>query len=106
MDSIPKGSMGGEGFEGVVTVSQWTRAPDGETYLYFWARKWVIVTDKLIGKMIGATEFRSSEKWSLLGYGAATDPVVFFPGCQVKGWMRSNGPPETRPTTSAVCVIS
>lgn len=88
MKKLDGTEMGGESFAGVITLVNWTLMPNGQTYLYLWARKWVVMTDDVIGRFINAPKFRSSERWSLVGYGDGPDPKVFIPGCQVKGWAR------------------
>ena len=68
---------------GVITVLNWTLAPDGRRYLYFWARRWQVITDA----DIPVEHFRSSEKWQLIAVGAKGEVLALFPGCQVKAWI-------------------
>ena len=74
---------------GVVTVAEWTMAPDGARYRHFWSDKWRVVPDK----DMPVEGFKSSEKWTL--FGLRGDRVVLaVPGCQVKGWYRCHNPPK------------
>ena len=68
---------------GVITVLNWTMAPTGESFLYFWCAHWQIMTDKMIGD-----GFRSSERWQLLARDINGEILAVFPGCQVKGFIR------------------
>lgn len=79
---IPK--KGGVLTAGIVSLTAWTMAPDGERYLHFWCDRWEIFTDK----MMPLPGFRSSEKWQLAAV-VGKDIVMFLPGCQVKAWMYS-----------------
>lgn len=73
----------------VITVVEWTCAPNGETYRYLWAAKWRIVTDKLLGE-----GFRSTEHWQLWGYDRDDKLKIIIPGCQVKGVVLGHPPIE------------
>lgn len=66
---------------GVITAANWTMAPDGETYMYFWCANWRVTTDKEFGD-----GFRSSERWQLLARDLGGTVLAVFPGCQVKGF--------------------
>lgn len=85
-------------FAGVVTLINWTMAPDGGTYLYFWCDRWVILTDKEVGRYLNLPGFRSGERWVLVGYSAGSDPnpKVILPGCQVKALVDCGSPPDVR----------
>ena len=39
------------GQAGIVTVDNWTMAPDGETYMYFWSVDWRVYTDRAFGEL-------------------------------------------------------
>ena len=75
---------------GLVTVMNWTMAPDGEKYLFFWASHWQIMTD--LDMPIDG--FRSSERWQLIALTSNSDVLAVFPGCQVKAWIRCETPPS------------
>jgi len=68
---------------GLITVINWTMAPDGNKYLFFWAARWQIVTDA----EIPVEGFRSSERWQLIAVSSDLDVLAVFPGCQVKAWI-------------------
>lgn len=78
-DSIP----------GLITVLNWTMAPDGEKYLFFWAARWQITTDS----EMPIENFRSSERWQLIAISPDSEVLAVFPGCQVKAWIRCKTPP-------------
>lgn len=80
---------------GVVTVENWTMAPNGETYLHFWAEKWVVETDKGFAAAMGLKDFRSSERWQLIGVRDG-EPALILPGCQVKGFYVCDLAPPNR----------
>ncbi len=75
---------------GIVTVSNWTMSPDGDTYLYFWCDNWFIATDK----MMPISGFRSTEKWTLIAMGKDKRVSMMFPGCQVKAFLACSSPPN------------
>lgn len=76
---------------GIVTVSNWTMAQDGETYLYFFAYRWVIVTDEAMP----VEKFRSSERWQMWALDEGGKIVVaVIPGCQVKAWVQTRSCPQ------------
>lgn len=76
---------------GVVTVNNWTMAPDGLRYSYFYCEHWEIVTDG----MMPVEKFRSAEHWQLA---AVVGNVVLMltPGCQVKAWLYCDSVPPHR----------
>ena len=74
---------------GLITVMNWTMAPDGERYLHFWASHWEIMTDA----NMPIEGFRSSERWQLIALASNSDVLAVFPGCQVKAWIRCETPP-------------
>ncbi len=75
----------------IVTSAQWLLAPDGNRYLYFYSRKWKVVTDKCMP----INGFRSTEKWSLVAYDRQDNVLAIIPGCQVKGILYADErPPE------------
>lgn len=74
---------------GLITVMNWTMAPDGHKYLCFWASRWQIVTDA----EVPVEHFRSSERWQLIAVTSASDVLAVFPGCQVKAWIRCEKSP-------------
>jgi len=76
---------------GLITVMNWTMAPDGRKYLYFWASRWQIITDA----EIPVENFRSSERWQLIAVASDSQVMAVFPGCQVKAWIRCDAPPST-----------
>jgi len=86
-----------ESTAGIITLSSWTMVPTGQTYLYLWAPRWIIVTDK----SWPIDGFHSSEHWQLLGLNAAGETVLVIPGCGVKGWCACPSPPP-----SATCFSS
>lgn len=75
---------------GLITVINWTMAPDGKKYLFFWAPRWQIVTDA----EIPVERFRSSERWQLIAVSSNSDVLAVFPGCQVKAWIYCETAPE------------
>ena len=79
----------GESVSGLISVINWTMAPDGHKYLYFWASRWQIITDA----EMPVKGFRSSERWQLIAVSSNSDVLAVFPGCQVKAWMRCEAPP-------------
>lgn len=87
MDEPEKRRYDMDNASGVVTVSDWIAAPNGEVYKQFWCACWDVVTDA----DFPTEKFRSSEKWQLF---AITDGRVkmVIPGCQVRGWMSTNVP--------------
>lgn len=76
---------------GLVTIVNWTMAPDGQKYLYFWSQRWQVITDS----DIPAQKFRSTERWQLIAVSHNADVLAVFPGCQVKAWIRCLNPPAT-----------
>lgn len=66
---------------GVITVVNWTMAPDGLRYLYFYCDRWEIITDA----MMPVKKFRSVEHWQLAAV-VGKEVLMLIPGCQVKGW--------------------
>ena len=87
---------------GIVTVSDWMMAPDGETYLSFWAPHWRVFDDKGAAANLGIGRLKSSDGWWVAGYNEhETEPVVVFPGCSVKGFTRSAVNPSKRAIYSA-----
>ena len=95
--SETKGLRQGLGFEptsvrsnGVITVGTWILAPDGRMYQYFWCQRWEVLTDQ----QLPVDGFRSSERWQLFAVSAEGKPVAVFPGCQVKGWLACEQPPN------------
>ena len=81
--------LGEEPLCGIITVANWTMAPTGETFLYFWAKCWVVITDK----MMPIDSFKSSEKWTLMAI-VDDKAVMLLPGCQVKGFMHAEQCPK------------
>lgn len=75
---------------GLITVMNWTMAPDGDKYLFFWASLWQIITDA----DMPVEHFRSSERWQLIALNSNSDVLAVFPGCQVKAWIRCETPPQ------------
>lgn len=69
---------------GFVTVSEWTYAPNGREYRYFYCSDWRVVIDK----DSPVENFRSSEKWQLYGY-VDNELAMVIPGCQVKAFIVS-----------------
>ena len=78
-----------ESVPGIITLVNWTMAPDGHKYLFFWAPRWQVTTDR----EIPIENFHSSERWQLIAVGANSDVLAVFPGCQVKAWIRCSDPP-------------
>ena len=75
---------------GLVTVQNWTMAPDGEKYLFFWAEHWQLMTDA----DVPVEGFRSSERWQMIAIDEKKEILAIFPGCQVKAWLRCKAPPQ------------
>ena len=73
---------------GLISVLNWTMAPDGRRYLYFWARRWQVITDA----QIPVEHFHSSERWQMVAVSSNSDVLAVFPGCQVKAWFRCEAP--------------
>jgi len=78
-----------ESLPGVIPVVNWTMAPDGHKYLYFWARRWQVITDD----EIPVEHFRSSERWQMIAVSSGSDVLAVFPGCQVKAWIKCDSAP-------------
>ena len=74
---------------GVISVVNWTMAPDGQRYMFFWSPRWQVITDD----QIPINNFRSSERWQLVAVTQTSEVLAVFPGCQVKAWIRCNVPP-------------
>ncbi len=82
---------------GIVTVSNWTAAPDGETYLQFWAQRWRIFGDRDAGEAVGLERLKSADGFFLVGYdGESPDPAIIIPGCSFKGFARLEHPIDKR----------
>jgi hypothetical protein len=79
-----------ESYPGIVTVVNWTMAPDGGKYLFFWSARWQVLTDG----DIPVERFRSSERWQMAAISESGDVLAVFPGCQVKAWIQAAEPPE------------
>lgn len=75
---------------GLITVLNWTMAPDGDKYLFFWAPQWQIITDA----DVPVERFRSSERWQLIAVSSRSEVLAIFPGCQVKAWIHCETPPQ------------
>lgn len=75
---------------GIITLVNWTLAPNGARYLYMWSPSWEILTDK----MIPLDGFRSSEHWILVARIDGKIKVI-IPGCQIKAWIACDVPPNT-----------
>jgi len=75
---------------GLITLLNWIIMPDGDEYKYIWCSSWKIITDK----QFPLDNFRSSEKWQLLGL-RGKQVVCVIPGCQVAGWIMCKKPPIT-----------
>ena len=76
---------------GVVTLSTWLMAPDGQKYLYMFCRNWDILTDK----MFPIEGFHSTEKWQLIGKNKDGKAMAIIPGCQVKGFLACDKYPNS-----------
>lgn len=74
---------------GLVSVVNWTMAPDGHKYMFFWSRRWQVITDQ----EMPIPNFRSSERWQMIAVSPGSDVLAVFPGCQVKAWIRCDAPP-------------
>ena len=79
-----------ESIPGLITVINWTMAPDGNKYLFFWASRWQIITDA----EMPVEGFRSSERWQLIAISSNSEVLAVFPGCQIKAWIRCETSPE------------
>jgi hypothetical protein len=91
MKPIPVPPLGDALTSGIVSLSNWTMMPDGDTYLYVWCDRWEIITDG----QVPVENFRSAEKWQLLAV-AGGEVLAVVPGCQVKGWAFAARPPASR----------
>ncbi len=74
---------------GVITLINWTLAQDGHRYLFFWAKRWQIITDA----EIPVEHFHSSERWQLIAINKNGGVLAVFPGCQVKAWIKCDQSP-------------
>lgn len=74
---------------GIITLLNWTMAPDGRRYLFFWSKRWQIVTDA----EMPVSNFRSSERWQMVALAKNGEVLAVFPGCQVKAWLRRDQSP-------------
>ncbi len=74
---------------GIITLVNWTLAPDGDKYLFFWSSFWAVLTDS----DIPVDKFRSSERWQLAAISEVGEVIAIFPGCQVKAWIQCAEPP-------------
>jgi len=81
-------------FSGVLTLHNWTMMADGQVYQYVFASQWEIVPDKHVEERLSLGRFRSQEGFSVVGYGDGPDPLVWIPGCQVKGWAYCEQSPQ------------
>lgn len=77
---------------GVITMNNWTMAPDGETYLYFFSPRWKIVTDG----MWPLPNFRSAEKWQAIPANADGEALAILPGCGVKALLVCAAAPKIK----------
>lgn len=59
-----------ESLPGLISVVNWTMAPDGHRYMHLWAKRWQIITDE----EIPVSRFRSSERWQMIA--VSTDSEV------------------------------
>ncbi len=66
--------------KGVVTVTNWTRMPDGETYLYLYSDHWTILADEAIG-----------EDWMLAAW-RGEEIVALVPGKRVQAMVACEAP--------------
>ena len=74
---------------GIVKVADWQMVRNGQKHIYFWCRRWEVLTDA----DIPVDKFRSSERWTLAAVDADGRVLALFPGCQVKGWIALTTPP-------------
>lgn len=77
---------------GIITVNNWSLAPNNCRYLYFYCDRWEILSDK----MIPVEGFKSAEHWQLAAVNCTGDVIALFPGCQIKAWILCNKKPEKR----------
>lgn len=76
---------------GVVTVNNWTMAPNGVRHTHFYCDHWEIITDA----MMPVDKFRSAEHWQLAAV-VGDDVLMLIPGCEVKGWLFCKAVPPHR----------
>ena len=90
---------------GIVTLNGAMCIADGQWVSALFCRRWLVVTDAMVGLIMGVT-FRSAEKWSLVGlYEDAAEndrPVVaeiavIVPGCRVHAFARATSTPTSVP---------
>ena len=74
---------------GIVSLINWTMAPDGNKYLFFFSECWLVLTDA----DIPTPGFRSTERWQLAPATRGGEVLAVFPGCQVKAWVSAQSPP-------------
>jgi hypothetical protein len=84
---------------GVVTLLNWVMMPDGNKYLYLWAKTWLITTDK----EFPVKDLRTSERWQLLAMVGEFAQVI-LPGCQIRAWGQCDAPPTT-PEVYKICDV-
>ncbi len=77
---------------GILTLNNWTMAPNGDSYLYFFNANWKLVTDG----MWPLPNFRSAEKWQLVATNGAGIVLAIFPGCMVKAITMVEVSPKTK----------
>ena len=87
---LKSGKLLKESIPGIISVINWTMAPDGDKYLFFWSHRWQIITDV----DVPVEHFRSSERWQLIAVSSNSEVLAVFPGCQVKAWVYCEVPPE------------
>jgi len=76
---------------GIITVSNWTMVENGSRYLYFFSKRWEIITDKMMPVDGG---FKSTEHWQLAAMDENGNTLALFPGCQVKAWIHCKECPK------------
>ena len=72
------------GTGGIITVANWIAAPNGATFLYFWAPVWDVTSDATFP----VEGFRSTEHWQAIALDKDGNVLMVIPGCQVKSWVR------------------
>lgn len=77
------------GMPGIVTTKDWMYTTTGDMKKAFWSRKWFIVTDA----QMPIENFKSTEKWTLIGVDTNNEIVMLIPGCMVAGFVSCKTPP-------------
>lgn len=77
---------------GIVTLSNAIMVGNGIWQNALWHERWHLVSDQMIAEKVAG--FRSAEHWQLAALDANGVVVCLVPGCNVKGFIRCDQPPQ------------